>query len=180
MGIEIGAIDKTEEVRVLSDAVAKMGAEGERKTSTAYAALMVEFLLKQDDASQKWLAFLVTIQAALGAAFYVSLKMDTELVTKLPWITYALPFVIGLFGAITPLVLIEIATGQRKWFIWYSHQFAKLAGIESSIYGELVMTAENPNDVGIGRQGKGYWLMAWSMTVCWFLIIVATIYGKSG
>lgn len=183
MGIEIGAIDATdttEEVRVLSNTLAKMGAEGEQRTSTAYAALMVEFLLKQDDASQKWLQFLVTIQAALATALYFSLKMEPEFVKTLPWIAYAFPGVIGLFGAITPLFFVDIAAGQRKWFIWYSHQFAKLAGIESAVYGELKFTAEKPSDVDIGRQSRGYRYMAWTMTGCWSLIFVLTVFSKAG
>lgn len=117
--------------------------QGETQESNTIGRYLVDLVMNQDQVSQRWVQFLITIEAGLAVALGFLWGKEKP---NLPGVVLYLIPPIGIFvaGALTWIVVRE-----RKWQAWYVARFNMLP------WGDKVFPYDKGNKGPVRSQPMG-------------------------
>lgn len=163
------------ELRIRGEDMCLKDQENIEYTKTAMKQL-VSLVINQDNVTQGWVKFIITIETALIVAFYYLVDLFSKRsVYHLGWIEYALLSILPLLGLVTAIALTSIIVRERKWQAWYARRASKLPTV-------VFKKIRDKDAKRILRSiPKGYiscWIigLAWAIGIFWVIVCILGLY----
>jgi hypothetical protein len=154
-----------------------------KSSDTDFGAHLIALITNQDQVSQGWLKFLITLESGLAVGFGFILKLKPAEIPSPKSFLFALAeFMIPLFGIAVSVAGSLIVVRERKWQVWYLKQF-------KAVYQHTANPARpqvfpEAKDL-IGRQEMGYVSKvvvgsAVAVGLAWFAVLVLLLSASLG
>jgi hypothetical protein len=136
---------------------------------------LIDLIINQDQVTQKWVEFLIVIQAGLVVMLgFLVRPTDTPTVAgqKLP--PHAALYAIPVLGILVALAIGWIVIRERKWTSWYISRFNDLPGFSGEVFPDK-RNNSSKNSVkahGIGGTGRIVTGLAILISLGWIGVIL--------
>ncbi len=136
---------------------------------TKIGRYLIDKIIHEDDLTQKWIEFLIAVEAGLGVAFGFLARPGQGTPAQEgipPLVLHGALCLIAFLGILAALFLTKLAVEDQQWQGWYVAQFNALPGFKGRVF------PEDRGKLGVSPKGQPYG--SFSRTIIW---LGATIGG---
>lgn len=141
-------------------------------TKTAIKQL-VSLVINQDNVTQGWVKFIITIETALIVVFYYlivfSMKSD---VPNIRWLLNLSLLALPLIGIVTAVALTLIIVRERKWQAWYSKRAGELPAVIFPIMPEPDKAKQIIREMSVGYISRIVVGLTSVIVLFWIIILL--------
>jgi hypothetical protein len=95
---------------------------------------LIDLIINQDQVTQKWVEFLIAIQAGLVVVLGYLLRSSETRTQGQSSLPHAAFYLIPAIGILTTIAISLIIIRERQWTAWYVDRFNKLPGCKDDVF----------------------------------------------
>ena len=106
---------------------------GQVADTSDHAKHLIQLVVNQDQVTQNWIRFLITVEAglAVGLGFILQLSDDEQ---PLQWFAPVVSILIPLLGCAVGVIVCLIVRRERRWASWFVQRFNALPGYAGKVF----------------------------------------------
>jgi hypothetical protein len=132
-----------------------MSENGNITQPTELPRLLVDLIINEDQVAQKWVEFLITIQAGLAVALAFLVRSSETLpggqLVQSSKVPHAAIYLIAGVGFLVSIGITWMVVRERKWTAWYVHRFNQLPGCHGNVFPADQPVPKSVGSVPLGR-----------------------------
>jgi hypothetical protein len=137
--------------------------------------LLVDLIINQDQVTQKWVEFLIAIQAGLVVVLGFLIRPTDTAQTGQAVVPHAGLYIIPVMGILTGCAIAWIVCRERKWTAWYVSRFNALDKLGEQVFPRHGCLGDEKEFDALpsGRTSKvitglvGFLLLGWIVIIFW-------------